>query len=58
MTGSGAEEPRSPNANSHDHKKQLRVIAHRVAVGAEIANHRRLRRLRAGVVSAAGDVSL
>ena len=29
-----------------------------VAVGAEIANHRRLRRSRAGVVSAAGDVSL
>ena len=28
MTGSGAEEPRSPNANSYDHKKQLRVIAH------------------------------
>ena len=29
-----------------------------VAVQAEIPNHRRLRRLRAGVVSAAGDVSL
>ena len=29
-----------------------------VAVGAEIPNHRRLRRSRAGVVSVAGDVSL
>ena len=29
-----------------------------VAVQAEIPNHRRLRRSRAGVVSAAGDVSL